>query len=330
MPMPRLAELIPRLFAVWTLAGAAWAWFVPEHFTWFVDPDRSLFGLTLVNLGLGLIMFGMGVTLSPSDFAEVARQPRRTLIGLLAQFAVMPALGYLAARIFRLEPGLAAGLILVACCPGGTASNVVTYLARGNVALSVVMTLMSTLAAVALTPLLAGWLAGTYVAVDRWNLVGNLLAVVLFPVMAGMACHRFLPRFTDRLSPWAPVLSVVLIVLIVGGILGASKETIRDHFGKLAGAVVFLHAGGFWLGQIIATLLGWNRKDRRTLGIEVGMQNSGLGSALAKTPRFQDAFLDPAQAALAPVPGALSALCHCLIGSLLAAWWRRHDEDEAP
>ncbi|MCP5542156.1 MAG: bile acid:sodium symporter family protein [Akkermansiaceae bacterium] len=326
--MKRFFDAVTNLFALWTVLGSAWAWFFPPHFTWFVDPANRVLGATLLNAGLGLIMFGMGITLRFEDFREVLKTPGRAGLGVLAQFLVMPALGFGLARAFSLETGLAVGLILVSCCPGGTASNVVTYLARGNLALSVLMTFCSTLAAIVLTPLLTGFLAGKYVEVNRLNLFLNMLAVVLVPVLAGLALNRFLPRLVRFVTPWSPVLSVLVIVLIVGGIIGASKETIRAHFGVLMLVVFLLHACGFGLGYAIAKLFRLPLPDRRTLSIEVGMQNSGLGSGLAKTPKFVAQFPDPAQALLAPVPCAISALYHCLIGSFLAARWRREREED--
>ena len=321
--MKRVCHQITNLFALWTVVGSAWAWFVPRHFVWFVDRNNTVFGAPLISVGLGLIMFGMGVTLRVEDFREVLRTPRKVGLGVLCQFLVMPALGFSLARGFHLETGLAVGLILVSCCPGGTASNVVTYLARGNLALSVLMTMCSTLLAIALTPLLTGWLAGKYVEVDRWNLFLNMVAVVLVPVLAGVALNRVLPGLVRYITPWSPVLSVLIIVLIVGGIIGASKEVIREHFGVLLLAVFLLHALGFALGYGLARVLGFPLIDRRTVSVEVGMQNSGLGSALAKTEKFAAQFSTPAEAALAPVPCAISALFHCLIGSFLAARWRK-------
>lgn len=320
--MNRLFEQITRLFALWTVLGCVWAWFMPAHFVWFVDRDHTLLGVPLISVGLGLIMFGMGITLGVRDFAAVLRTPRQVALGVLAQFLIMPLLGVGLARAFSLPPGLAVGLILVACCPGGTASNVVTYLARGNLALSVLLTMASTIVAIALTPLLTGWLAGTFVEIDRWNLFRNMLGVVLVPVLAGVLFNRLLPRVVRHITPWSPVLSVAIVVLIVGGIIAAKKDLIRENAGLLLLAVFLLHAGGFGLGYWLARWLGFPLRDARTVSIEVGMQNSGLGSALASTARFQAQFTDIAQAALAPVPSAISALFHCLIGSFLAMRWR--------
>ena len=322
----RVLSFVTNAFALWVVVGTAWAWFFPDHFKWFVDPDNRVLGIKLIPLGLGLIMFGMGITLSFEDFKAVLKIPLSVAAGVAAQFAVMPLLGFGLARAFSLETGLAVGLILVSCCPGGTASNVVTYLARANLPLSVLMTMCSTLGAVFLTPLLTGWLAGKYVDIDRWNLFLNMIAVVLVPVLAGLVLNQFFPKSVRRIKPWSPVLSVVIIVLIVGGIIGVAKDRIVEHAGTLLVVVFLLHAGGFALGYGIATALRFRRSFRQTMSIEVGMQNSGLGSSLAKTEKFQGQFgATPEglmQAALAPVPSAVSALYHCVIGSMLAAYWR--------
>lgn len=312
-----------NLFALWTVFGTAWAWFFPEHFIWVVDGRFRPFGQPLVSVLLGVIMLGMGITLSFDDFRRIARIPKCVAAGIGLQFSVMPIAGIAIASGFGLETGLAVGLVLVACCPGGTASNVVAYLARANLALSVTMTMASTLIAVAATPLLTGWLAGRFVEIDRWNLFVNMVAIVLVPVVAGVLLNRYLPALTRRAATVSPLISVVVIVLIVGGIVANSKSLIETHFGVLLLAVMLLHLFGFGLGYALTRLLDFGVEERRTISIEVGMQNSGLGSSLASTPAFATQFATPLQAALAPVPSAISAVYHVVIGSLLAAIWRR-------
>ncbi len=323
-----MTGLATRLFAIWTLLGTVLAWFVPSLFLWVVDGRFTPFGQPLVSVLLGVIMLGMGLTLTPGDFRRVAGLPGAVLAGVVLQFTIMPLAGILLATGFALEPGLAVGLVLVACCPGGTASNVIAYLARANVALSVTMTMASTLVAVVATPLLTGWLAGLFVEIDRWALFRSMIAIVLVPVIAGVAMRALLPAGTRRIEPFAPLVSIVVVVLIVGGIVGRSKELISEHAGVLLAAVFLLHAIAFGLGHAIAWLLRFDERCARTISIEVGMQNSGLGSTLASAPSFAAQFGNPLQAALAPVPSAISAVYHVLIGSLLASWWRRRDERE--
>lgn len=317
-----------RLFAVWTVLGTMWAWLVPAHFVWVVDGRFQPFGQPLVSVLLGVIMLGMGLTLTLDDFRRVLTLPRAVAAGVALQFTVMPLAGIALATGLELETGLAVGLILVSCCPGGTASNVVAYLARANLALSVTMTMASTLIAVAATPMLTGWLAGVFVEIDRWALFRSMVAIVLVPVVAGVLLNTLFPRLTRKAATVSPLLSVIVVVLIVGGIVARSKELIETHFGVLMLAVLLLHLVGFALGYALSRLVRLAEDDARTISIEVGMQNSGLGSTLAATPSFAAQFANPLQAALAPVPSAISAVYHVVIGSLLAAIWRRSGREE--
>ena len=295
-----------NLFPVWVLLGGILALIEPRLFVWFRGPA--------IVWGLAVIMLGMGMTLSVDDFKRVLKRPKAVAAGFLAQYTVMPFLGWAIARLFKLETPLAVGLILVACCPGGTASNVVTYLARADVALSVLMTTCSTFGAVFMTPLLTKWLAGTYVPVNAWSLFLSTVQVVLAPVLIGLAVHHFFPRTVNRLLPIAPLVSVVTIALICASIIGQNAAAIKKSGAILLLAVFILHAGGFLLGYIASRLLGSDRVTNRTISIEVGMQNSGLGVALA-----QKNF--PALPAAA-VPCAISSVFHSVIGSILAGIWR--------
>jgi BASS family bile acid:Na+ symporter len=242
----------------------------------------------------------------------VLKMPRTVAAGFAAQYTIMPFLGWGIAKACGLPPELAAGLILVSCCPGGTASNVVTYLARANVALSVLMTMCSTFAAAVMTPLLTKWLAGTYVPVNGWGLFASTAQVVLGPVLLGLALHEFCPRVASRIVPAAPLVSVVTIALICASIIGQGADLILDSGGTLLLAVFLLHALGFLLGYGLAKVLGFDPMVRRTISIEVGMQNSGLGAVLARQ-HFSTA---------AAVPCAISSVFHSVIGSVLAAYWR--------
>ncbi len=318
-----MLQRITNNFAALTIAGVMLAWVWPQGFVWMTDGRFAIAGQPLLNLALGTIMLAMGLTLSFADYRSLARMPRALLAGVGLQFLVMPLSGFAIARALSLEPGLAVGLILVACCPGGTASNIVTYIARGHVALSVAMTMVSTLAAVVLTPLLTGWLAGAYVEIDRWNLLVSMIGVVLVPVVLGTVLNTVFPRAAARVNAVLPLVAIVLVVLIVGGIVGGAKAQIMEHAGVLLLATFLLHALGFGLGYGLARMLGMGEVEARTISIEVGMQNSGLGSGLAKTPAFAAQFANAAQAALAPVPAAISAVWHVVIGSVLAGIWRR-------
>ncbi|MCJ2186118.1 bile acid:sodium symporter family protein [Novosphingobium beihaiensis] len=321
--MTRLFERITGLFALWTVLGVGLAWFLPDLFLWVADGRFQPFGQPLISVMLGVIMLGMGITLSFDDFRRVLALPRQVLAGVALQFTVMPLAGFCVAWIFGLEPGLAVGLILVSCCPGGTASNVISYLARANVALSVTMTMVSTLVAIALTPVLTGWLAGVFIEIDRWNLFRGMVSVVLVPVVAGVLMNRYLPRVTRKVTVVSPFISVLFVVVIVAAIIAKSKPLVEMHAGVLLLAVVSLHACGFGLGYLLSRLLRLQEAAARTISIEVGMQNSGLGATLASSPAFARQFPNTMQAALAPVPAAISAFMHVLIGSLLASIWSR-------
>jgi BASS family bile acid:Na+ symporter len=318
-----MLRTITNNFAILTLAGVALAWFFPPAFTWMTDGSIRLAGQPLLSLALGMIMLAMGLTLTFDDYRALVAMPRALLAGVALQFTVMPLAGFVVAKGLGLQPGLAVGLILVACCPGGTASNIVTYIARGHVALSVAMTMASTLAAVVLTPLLTGWLAGAYVEIDRLNLLVQMIGVVLLPVVAGTLLNSLFPRAAGAVGAVLPLVAIVLVILIVGGIVGGAKAQIAEHAGVLLLATFLLHALGFALGYLLARVLNLGEVEARTISIEVGMQNSGLGSGLAKTPAFAAQFAQASQAALAPVPAAISAVWHVVIGSLLAGWWRR-------
>lgn len=306
--MSRVFALLTNSFPVWITVCSGLALIRPEWFTWFSGP--------WIVSGLGVIMLGMGLTLTFADFRAVLHLPRAGLIGVIAQFGIMPLLGWGIASLLRLDeidPMLAVGLILVSCCPGGTASNVVAYLARANVALSVLMTICSTCAAILLTPFLTRWLAGALVEVDAVALLLSTVQVVLFPVLLGLFLNRFLPRFGAAVRPFSPLVSVVAIVLIVASIIGAQREVILESDWRLLAAPGLLHLGGFGLGYGLSRLCRLGEGASRTISIEVGMQNSGLGATLA-TKHFP--------ATVAPVPCAISAVYHCLIGSLAAGIWR--------
>ena len=300
-------ERITTLFPLWTLLGSVLALVYPGLFTWFSG--------MWITLGLGVIMLGMGLGLSPDDFLRVGRQPRPALVGVIAQFAVMPALAAAIAALLRLPAPLAVGLILVGCCPGGTASNVVALIARADVALSVVMTSLSTLAAVLFTPRLTELLASQYVPVNGWLLLLRVLQVVLVPVACGVLLKQGLPSLARRVEPVMPPISVLAIVMIVASVVGSQRQLLLDQGLLLLLACLMLHAGGFGLGLFIARLTGESVAAQRTISIEVGMQNSGLAVVLARS----GGFVSP----LTALPGAISAVVHCMLGSALAGWWRR-------
>jgi len=309
--MNRFLGLAAQAFPLWVVAAGALALASPDSLAWFAT-TRWL-GQSLIVWGLAIIMLGMGLTLSVDDFRGAFRMPRAALLGLAAQYTVMPLSGWAVATVLDLPTPFAVGLILTACCPGGTASNIVTYLARAHVALSVLMTLLSTLAAVVMTPLLTGALAGHLVPVDRAGLFLDTVKVVIIPVVLGVALNHRLPRLVRWVSPGAPLAAALTVALICGSIVAVNAPVIRAQFASIALAVALLHILGFALGYGAARLFRYDRIIARTVSIEVGMQNSGLAVVLARSN-----FADP----LTAVPGAVSSVFHSVIGSMLAAWWR--------
>jgi BASS family bile acid:Na+ symporter len=259
-------------------------------------------------------MLSMGMTLGFDDFRRVGRERGRVLPDVLLQYTVMPALGWGLGYLFALPTPFAVGLILVSCCPGGTASNVITYLAKADVALSVTMTAVSTLIAALMTPMLTEFLAGSRIDVPATGLLVSTVQVVILPVAAGALLKWRFPRVIEAVLPIAPLVAVGAITLIVASIIGAGREDILDAGPRLILAVFSLHVFGFLFGCLAGKGFLGHELAARTVSIEVGMQNSGLGVVLAR-----QNFASP----LVAIPSAISSLFHSLIGSLVAAWWRR-------
>ncbi|KAK9824692.1 hypothetical protein WJX72_012444 [[Myrmecia] bisecta] len=304
----KLSAILTTFFPLWLLAGTGTALAYPPSFIWFHKD--------LITAALALTMLSMGTTLTMEDFKSVARFPKRVAIGVSLQYTIMPLLGYMLSRLAGLPTPFAIGICLVASCPGGTASNVVTYLAQADVALSVMLTSVSTLAAVFMTPLLTKLLVGTLVPVNGWSLFVSTLQVVLAPVILGVALNQNFPRAVERAAPFAPLVAVAMIVLCCGSVMASNAAAVQQAGLKLLGAVLALHTGGFTLGYVVSKVLGIPEKQARTNSIEVGMQNSVLGAVLATLH-----FADP----LTAVPCAISACFHSLIGSSFAAYWRSRD-----
>lgn len=300
-----LVELLSTAFPLWVAFACAAALAKPQAFEW-IRGGWQIFGLTIT-------MLGMGMTLSFDDFGAAFAMPKELLAGVVLQYTVMPCAGALCSYLFRLPPHYAAGLVLVACCPGGTASNVVTYLARGNVALSVIMTSASTFLAVVMTPFLTAKLAGQYVAVDATALFTSTLQVVLLPVLAGVALAHFFPKYVNKVAPFAPLVAIIAVAGLCASAIAQNAQAILSSGGQILVAVISLHSAGFLFGYLLSRLLGFHGSIARTISIEVGMQNSVLGVVLAN-----QHFSNP----LTAVPCAVSSVCHSILGSLVAALWR--------
>ena len=300
--MKKLCDFIARWMGVMVLIVAALSLAVPASFVW-IDTWT-------INPMLGAIMFGMGLTLSPADFKVVLSRPKDILIGCLTQFTVMPLLALGLTWAFSLPQELAIGVILVGCCPGGTASNVITYLAKGDLALSVGMTAASTLLAPLLTPLLVWLLAGTMVDVDTVGMLMSIVYVVIAPIVCGLLCQRFLPKLTKLLTPYLPAFSSIVIAMVVGIVVSHNADRLLTA-GLLIVAVVMIHnLLGLAIGFTVGRLLRLQRPKCVALSIEVGMQNSGLASSLA--------VLHFAAYPLATIPGAVFSVWHNISGALVA------------
>ena len=264
---------------------------------------------------LGLVMLGMGMTLRPENFLEILRRPRLIAIGVILQFAFMPLIAFLVSMALDLEQALLIGLVLVGACPGGTASNVICYLARGDVALSITLTTASTLLAVLFTPLLSWLYIGQRVPVPVMDMMLNIFLVILLPVAAGVLINHFLGRRLGVLKQAFPFISVLSIILIIGIIMALTRPQLHLVALPVLAAVVWHNLTGLLAGYYFTRWLGYDERICRTLAIEVGMQNSGLGVALA-----QKYF-----SAIAALPGAVFSVWHNISGAMLAGYWTRRD-----
>jgi bile acid transporter len=313
LDMQSALRLFTNLYPLWTIGASLAGYYAPDLFLWFSGP--------WIVWGLTAIMLGMGLTLSLADFRRVWEMPRPVGLGFAAQYTIMPASAWLIARSLQLDTPLAVGLILVACCPGGTASNLVTYLARANVALSVVLTMVSTLLAIVMTPLLTKYWAGHLVPVDAWGIFLSTVQVVLMPILIGVYCNQRFPQAARAVANVGPAVAVLVIALIAGSIVAQNVDSIAQHGVQLAIGAALLHSAGFVLGYGVTRALGFPKMEARTVSIEVGMQNSGLATVLAKQ-HF-------ASTPLTAAPAVFSSIFHSLIGSLCAAYWRMRPVVEA-
>jgi len=306
--MKKVCQLISRYMGLLVLLSAVIGLAFPSVF--------SRIRPTIINPLLGVIMFGMGLTLEVDDFKVVFTRPRDVIIGCLAQFTVMPMLAWVLARIFGLDEALTVGVVLVGCCPGGTASNVITYLAKGDLALSVGMTGVSTLLAPVLTPLLVLLLAGQSVDVDVVAMFLSILWVVILPIVAGLIVKRLWPSQTEKATAYLPALSSVTICFIVLIIIAANAHKLLTG-GLIIILVVILHnVCGLALGYLIGRVLKLAPAKRKAISIEVGMQNSGLASSLAT--------LHFAAYPMATIPGALFSVWHNISGAIVARYLSNH------
>ena len=309
----KLTQFVSKTFALWVLLFA---------FLAFVSPEAFLEIRGYIPYLLGIVMFGMGITLTFNDFSEVVKHPKSVIVGVVGQFVIMPAIAFALAKLFVLPTDLAIGVILVGACPGGTSSNVMTYLAKGNTALSVACTTISTLLAPLLTPVIFYVLASQWIDIDASAMFASVLKMVLFPIFLGLVIRALLKKQMAQISQTMPLVSVIAIVLILAAVVAGSKDKIIDSGLLIFGVVVLHNCLGYLVGFLAAKALRLNNYDSKAIAIEVGMQNSGLGAALAT------AHFNP----IAAVPSAVFSFWHNVSGPILANYFStlKNQNDEDP
>ncbi len=301
----KASEWTVNLFPIWTVLFSVLALYRPEYFAWFTTQ--------YFTAALGLLMLSMGITLSPQDFADVLKRPSAVLVGFVGCYAFMPALAYATAQGFKLSPDLVAGLVLVGSINGGQASNLCTYIAKGDVALSVMMTTATTLGAIFMTPLLCKFLLGAIVPVDAVGIAMSTIQVVLAPIAIGMLANKYLNRAVTAVLPFSPVVGMVATCLLVASAVAQCAPAILGAGWSLQVATVLYHLVGGLAGYGIPRAMGFSETDSRTMAIETAMKSSAFGFLLAKL------HFAPF---LARVPPAVSVVWMAVPGSTLAVIWR--------
>ncbi|GIO21525.1 bile acid:sodium symporter family protein [Oceanobacillus sp. J11TS1] len=306
--LERISSFAGNTFALWVIIFGVISFLFPSGFAW-IAPHVSIL--------LGIIMFGMGLTLTPKDFKDVLKAPKSVFIAVIAQYTIMPLLAYGLAVAFQLPPEIAVGVILVGCCPGGTASNVMAYLAKGNTALSVSATTVSTLLAPILTPALTLLFANQWMAVSFTDMFISIIKVVLIPIILGFVIRLFFRKQVEKSIGVLPLISVIGIVAVATAVVAVNTDAIASSGLLIFGVVILHNLLGLFLGFILARVCKLNFPDQKSIAIEVGMQNSGLASTLALT------FF--AANPIAAVPSALFSVWHNISGPILATFWSKYD-----
>ncbi len=305
--MKNVCKLIGKYFGMIAVLFLILGMTMPQNFTWVVG---KFGGVAVLSLLLGVVMFGMGTTLDLKDFALVLKRPLDVFIGACAQFIIMPGLAYLIASAFNLDPALTAGVVLVGTCPGGTSSNVITFMSKGDVALSVTMTSVSTVLSPILTPFITYQLIGERIAFDPIGMFWSIVQIVIVPICLGLAVKSFLPKLAATATDYLPAVSAIAISLIIAGVIAVSRDNILQTSGTILLVVILHNCLGYTLGFLLARLTGMTWKKAIALSVEVGMQNSGLATGLAKA-HF-------ASMPMATVPGAIFSAWHNISGAVLA------------
>lgn len=295
-----------NLYPLWIILASVLGILYPPAFLWFSG--------RWIESAIALVMLGMGFTLTIDDFKRLFKIPGAFALGFVCQYTIMPLFGWGIGSLLHLEPGFAVGLILVSACPGGVASNLICYIARANVALSVVVTMVSTLTAFVMTPLWCKMLAGAYIEVDAAGICFSTLRAVVLPVLIGVLCNWKIPRAVAKVSVYGPLISVISIIFIAGSIVAPNAEKVIANAGSLTLALTLLHGFGFVFGFWIPRLLRFDDIVARTVSIEVGMQNGGMAAMLAKNHFAANPMVG--------VPAVFCSVVQTLLGSLLGGYWR--------
>jgi BASS family bile acid:Na+ symporter len=304
-------------YSVVILAVATVAMYFPQYFRSVGGKEASFF----IPILLQVIMFGMGTELSLKDFGKVMRMPKGVIVGIVCHYTIMPLVGFAVAHLFDFPGEIAAGIILIGCCPSGLASNVMCYLAKANLALSVSVTTVSTLLAPFLTPLLMKLLGGSYIAIDLWAMVWDITKIVIIPIAAGLAFHYIVRGKVKWLDKIMPIISMVGIALVLLVITAAGRDNLLKVGGLLIVATFIHNIGGYFLGYWSARMLKFPERDCRTIALEVGMQNAGLASALAK---------GMGKIATVGLASVIFGTMMNVTGSSLASWWHNRPPDDEP
>lgn len=307
--LEKISGLAGKYFSILVIIAAVIAFLLPEGF---------LFLGSYITILLGIVMFGMGLTLQPVDFKLVLKNPVPVIIGVIAQFVVMPLTALAIAYLLQLPNQLAAGLVLLGSVPGGTASNVMVYLARGNLPLSIAMTSFSTVLAPLCTPFILLGLANQWMPVDALDMVLDIFYVIIVPIVLGLIVRRVMPVIVNKSIRIVPLISVAAIIIIVTAVVAGNVETLAVAGVLLFFAVMLHNAAGLLLGYVVGKMVRLKESDCRAISIEVGMQNSGLGVALATAH----------MGGMAAVPSAIAAVWHNISGPILATFWSKRQVTE--
>ncbi|WP_346662111.1 bile acid:sodium symporter family protein [uncultured Methanobrevibacter sp.] len=311
--MKRIFKFIEKYFFIIILLAVVISLIYPNAFQWVLS---NFYGINMLNLLLGIVLFTMGTTLKLGDFVKVFKNPKEISVGISAQYVIMPIIAFLLARVFSLDDALTVGLILVGTVPGGTASDVITFLSKGDVALSVSLTAVSTVISPILTPLITLLLIGNQINFNPVDMFISIIEIVIIPIILGILLNYKFPNFCEKLKDYLPGISSIVICLIVAGVIGVNKQAILTSSAIIIAVIILQYFLAMGLGFGIGYLAGLDKKQIITIAIELAFQNSGLSTGLAKTH-----FPSLPQAT---VPGALYSVWQNLAGSILAYVFRRY------